>query len=497
MDVFDRINVQDLLPGTESPSSPLSAPDLRLLISRLDSHSLRIKSAVQSFLLSHQADFSSLFEQCADLSSRSERLYDDISALLNFISENPIEADVSRIVRQIVQRKREAKEKAEISEFVEAILESDAKLSEMRNDLKNGRVVESAQGLMELKGALGITGGHGDYEAAEGDELAVHGILKRQWNECFEEIQELLLRYMEMSVHFEQDSSALHVKYQTDADGIHGLELCNVLKAMEVAGILDYGLAKTADLIMRYVLTPVASFKTMISCIEENIEELGSEAVLKLAPSDDPGVCKVDGERMYSTIIKIVEFIDKFLCSQNGTWMRCLGKLTWPSLSDIIISNFLSKVVPDDASKLAEFQEIRKATIGFEDALKKIMFISSSDDKDMKLSLYADNIEVHFASRKRIQILAKARSILLECSFNLPQPQVDRKEEHAEGSSGRVTLLFSAEKCVVSEAAKQLMELVHRTLQDVCLLPPKVGLEFYQAARSAIVLYEAIIPVKV
>lgn len=34
-------------------------------------------------------------------------------------------------------------------------------------------------------------------------------------------------------------------------------------------------------------------------------------------------------------------------------------------------------------------------------------------------------------------------------------------------------------------------------MQDVCLLPPKVGLEFYHAARNALLLYEAIIPVKV
>lgn len=34
-------------------------------------------------------------------------------------------------------------------------------------------------------------------------------------------------------------------------------------------------------------------------------------------------------------------------------------------------------------------------------------------------------------------------------------------------------------------------------MQDVCLLPPTVGLEFYHAARNALVLYEAVIPVKV
>lgn len=58
-------------------------------------------------------------------------------------------------------------------------------------------------------------------------------------------------------------------------------------------------------------------------------------------------------------------------------------------------------------------------------------------------------------------------------------------------------MLFSSERCVISEAAAQLMEVVHQTLKDVCLSSATVALEFYHAARDALLLYEAVIPVKV
>ncbi|KAL0362148.1 UNVERIFIED_CONTAM: Centromere/kinetochore protein zw10 [Sesamum calycinum] len=564
MDVlFNSINVRDLLSSLESPSSPLSAPDLRLLISRLDAHSLRIKSTVQSYLLSHHDDFSSLFSQCSDVVSKSERLSDDVVALLNLISDQPIESDVGRIFREIVEKTRESREKREILEFVEVVLELDRKLGVVSNNVKNGKVAEAAEGLKELKIALGVKG-NGDAEAAEGEPV-VYGILKKHWSDCFEEIQELLWRFMENAVWFEQEGNEVHIKYQTNVNGIDGLELQTVLKALDVADILDYGLARIADLITKYVFTPVGN--------------------------------KVDGEVMYSNIVQIVEFIYKFLFFHNGSWMRCFGRLTWQRMSDMIIANFLSKelclaiylippqayaysekagssleifdvvewmemlsdracdnlperlhgiqavsyptwnrmigkwwemaaatmvvgfrlgrlmmqfnlwislifsVVPDDASKLAEFQVIRKLTIDFETALKQLMFISQSDIKDEKLSKFADNVEVHFAARKKVQILAKARNMLLQSNFSLPQNNITRisavnKEELAEEISNRVVLLFSSEKCVISEAAKQLMELVHQTLKDVCVLPPKVGLEFYHTARNALLLYEAIIPVK-
>lgn len=77
--------------------------------------------------------------------------------------------------------------------------------------------------------------------------------------------------------------------------------------------------------------------------------------------------------------------------------------------------------MPDDASKLADFQKIVNCTSDFEASLKELMFIASSDGKDERLSKFADNVEVHFASRKKVEILAKARDQLLQSGFRLPE----------------------------------------------------------------------------
>lgn len=86
-----------------------------------------------------------------------------------------------------------------------------------------------------------------------------------------------------------------------------------------------------------------------------------------------------------------------------------------------------SQVVPDDASKLADFQKVIQRTSQFEAALKELNFMSPSDAKS-RLSEYAENVEVHFASRKKIEILAKARKFLLQCNFTIPQVSLDYRD---------------------------------------------------------------------
>jgi len=132
--------------------------------------------------------------------------------------------------------------------------------------------------------------------------------------------------------------------------------------------------------------------------------------------------------------------------------MNLFGKLTWPRLSEAVITNCLAKAVPTEASEVVEFQKVLKLTRDFECALTDMMFIFASNSKDDKLSNFASNIEVHFAAKKRNQILARARRLLVRSDFTITL-------ENA------VELLFQPATCTVSWAAKQLMEIVHEALQ--------------------------------
>ncbi|WCJ37478.1 centromere/kinetochore protein putative (ZW10) [Euphorbia peplus] len=497
--LFDAMNVRDLLSTGDltDPTSPLSAPDLRLLISRLESHSLQIKSRVKTYLLSHHSDFSSLFSLCNDAVSQTNHIAHNVSDLLTLLSDSPVHLQIRDVVEEATSKMKELRVKRELLELVRGIVGISERLRGVRDGIKDRRLEFAAQELRELKAVLRI----GDEDEKE---PVVYGLLRKEWLDCFEEIQEMLERFMENAVQFEPDSGVVRIKNQLSIGGTTGVRLHTVLATLEVIEVLHYGLARVADKMIKFVITPAVNSGSSITFVEdsEKVSEDSVDAILKMVPSSSPQMEDADGKTMYSGVIQVVRFIFERLCFQNESWVRCFGRLTWPSISELIITNFLSKAVPEDASKLADFQNIIKCTSEFETDLKEMKFISASDSTDQKLSNFAENVEVHFASRKKTETLAKARNVLLQCDFAVPQeyirqgPPLKSAGEANNSSEHVVDLLFLSERCVVSKAASQLMDLVHNTLKDVCMSSPRVALEFYHAARDAILLYEAVIPVK-
>ena len=51
-----------------------------------------------------------------------------------------------------------------------------------------------------------------------------------------------------------------------------------------------------------------------------------------------------DGSNLYSRIIDVIKFACKFICVENSKSVQSFAKLTWPRISDLVITHFLSKV---------------------------------------------------------------------------------------------------------------------------------------------------------
>ncbi|PKA50644.1 Centromere/kinetochore protein zw10 like [Apostasia shenzhenica] len=408
MDVLvGSIDVRELLSTADlDESSPLSAPDLRLLIDRLQIRSLDIKSKVRDYVVSHRDHFAEIFSRCAAAAAGAEDTAAALADVLRLLSDCPADREICDLVREIGSKRRELEERREALAVVKTISSLLESLKAAREDVGDGRVVEAAMALRDLRKRLRVV----EVEEEKGGEgePAVFGFLRKEWLRCFDELQRVLARNVEKSIHFESEKCTVTVR-STLRSGKIEFALHQVLEAMEIVGTLDYGLAKVADLMIKHIISPTIVNKGIIV-----LEELCEDSVVLLK----------------------------------------------------LISSSTSQAVPEDAAKMAEFEDVIRLTCEFENNLKAMNFLSFDDNKGERLSNFAHNVEVHFASKKKNEILAKARSILLQ--LNSLEATSDTCFLHFGASEGpsklSSDLLFQPESCCVSTALSQVLELVHETL---------------------------------
>ncbi|CAM0873774.1 unnamed protein product [Alopecurus aequalis] len=480
-------DVRELLLSTTAdadPSTPLSAPDLRLLIDRLRLRSDRLHASALSFASSNREPLASALLRAAGSVASSASLRSSLESALSPLSSSPDLSDLRSLSDRLLATRRELRERQEHLAAASSVASLSARLRAAR---ASANPLDAATAAAELKPLLVDTRGSG----SSGDEPVVFGLLRGEWEQLVDELQVALAKNVEECVEFAPEGGKVVVNAgpRGSSSGARGVELRVALQALEIIDSLDYGMAKVADLMVKHVLIPAISSISVTVSVNV-LEKSGSTSlasVLIIAPSEELQGYK-DGSELYSRIIDVIKFVRKFICVENITWMQSFAKLTWSRISDLLITHFLSKAVPNVASKLIEFQDVVRSTTEFENTLRSMMFISP-DRKDGKLTQYVNDVEVHFAVRKRNEILVKARDILVQYDYDNPL-----------GSDGRgdpvVDLLFQPEKCFISQSALQLMKLVHGALKDACLSSTRVAKEFCYAARDALLLYKAIVPVQ-
>ncbi|KAF8676523.1 hypothetical protein HU200_046935 [Digitaria exilis] len=428
-------DVRELLLSTTAdasdPSTPLSAPDLRLLIDRLRLRSDRLHASALSFAASHRGALASSLARAASTADSAASLESSLDSALAPLASSPDLSDLKALADRLLAARQELAERQEHLAAASTIASLAARLREARAATNP---LDTAAAAVELKPLLIDPERSGSGQ----DDPVVFGLLRSDWEQLVDELQVGLAKNVEECMEFAVEGGKVVVSAtpRGSSSRTHGVELPVALQALETIDALDYGMAKIADLMIKHILVPAIS-KIDVAVSVEVLEEGGpkhSVSVLSVVPSEE------------------------------------------------------LKAVPNEASKLIEFQDVVRSTAEFENVLRSMMFLLP-DRKDGKLTQFVDDVEVHFAVRKRSEILVKARNILVQYDYDNPLESGNRGDSV-------VDLLFLPEKCFTSKSALLLMELVHGALKDASLSSARVAKEFCFAARDVLLLYKAIVPVQ-
>ncbi|KAI5077756.1 hypothetical protein GOP47_0007580 [Adiantum capillus-veneris] len=493
-ELLQVLGVQDKQDGLWDASTPLSASDLRALVNRMQLRSEQVKDRVRRCVLSQKEEFACVISTASASLNHFLQVAQDLEPLLTpgTPSQDPssVCSQLSAFVEQVRLTNREVDEKKQAIHVVERIANLFEMIKTASLQLSQGKIAEAAQVLLDAKHELGLSGNVSEEAdvVVEEEDIRPYALLKQQWLNTFTQMSGHLEELFRNTVLLDAKNHKLHIR--------DGSLLFAVLTAMDKIGLLGTTFAKLADNLMKTVIGSILQGPLEVK-LSEDVSTTGDAVLSWVAmPNVDEDAMLL--AMLYTKLLKVVHFLHLYVSCGHGSWTKELGRFIWPRMADAIISGYLSKAVPNEVSEVAKFQESANLTFQFERSLSEVHLINDPSPSGDKLGKFAADVEVHFVSKKKSRIIARVRRLLVRFDFSSLYKDGKRASRgtHASGEQNRMELLFQPEHCVISHAAKQLVDIVHGVLADACVVAAKMSLELYHAARDAFLLYAAIVPVK-
>ncbi|XP_073664294.1 centromere/kinetochore protein zw10 homolog isoform X2 [Tursiops truncatus] len=485
-------------------SGRLEKEDLCTRISRLTQRVEEIKGEVCSMISKKYSEFLPSMQSAQDLVTQVDKLSDDIDLLKSRI-ESEVRRDLHVSTAEFTDLKQQLERDSVVLSLLRQLHEFSTAIEEYNCALAEKKYVTAAQRLEEAQICLKLLKSRKCFDLKILKSLSMELTIQKQ-NILYhlgEEWQKLIVWKFPPS----KDTSNLESCLQTE------LHLCTepsqkeektpvppiscVLLAFSLLGELHTKLKSFGQMLLKYILRPLASCPSLFAVIESqpNIIIIRFESVMTDLEHPSPS-------EVFAKIRLVLEVVQKQLLDlplvadvENEKTCKIvlaemLGDMIWEDLSDCLIKNCLVYSIPTNSSKLQQYEEIIQSTEEFENALKEMRFLKGNTTDLLK---YARNINSHFANKKCQDVIVAARNLMTSEIHNtvkitpaskisvpdLPSPAEGDKLQVQKVSTTQYNEAmnlepentldqhsFSLPTCRISESVKKLMELAYQTLLE-------------------------------
>nr|XP_026248347.1 centromere/kinetochore protein zw10 homolog [Urocitellus parryii] len=512
-------------------SGSLEKEDLGTRISRLTRRVEEIKGEVCNMISKKYSEFLPSMQSAQDLVAQVDKLSDDIDLLKSRI-ESEVRRDLHVSTAEFSDLKQQLERDSVVLSLLKQLQEFSTAIEEYNCALTEKKYVTAAQHLEEAQKCLKLLKSRKCFDLKILKSLSMELTIQKQ-NILYhlgEEWQKLIVWKFPSS----KDTSSLESCLQTE------LHLCteqspkektlmpsmsSVLLAFSILGELHTKLKSFGQMLLKYILRPLASCPSLYAVIESqpNIVIVRFESLVTDLEHPSPS-------EVFEKIRLVLEVLQKQLLDlpldtdleiekpSTIILAEMLGDVIWEDLSDCLIKNCLVYSIPTNSSKLQQYEEIIQSTEEFENALKEMRFLKGDTTDLLK---YARNINSHFANKKCQDVIVAARNLMTSEIHNtvkitpdskisvpdLPSPDEDNKllvqkvskteYNEAVNLEPENTLdqhSFSLPTCRISESVKKLMELAYQTLLEATTSSDQCAVQLFYSVRNIFHLFHDVVP---
>ncbi|KAI9017050.1 Centromere/kinetochore Zw10-domain-containing protein [Gaertneriomyces semiglobifer] len=255
----------------------------------------------------------------------------------------------------------------------------------------------------------------------------------------------------------------------------------------------------------KHVLLPVAKLERVVASRQH--ENGVSDLELALA-SGRPSSNELDD--VLESLSVILTFLAETVVPSIPIF-HVLGSISYPQIAELVISQYLEKLIPDDLDGLKEFEIVAAKCRDFEARLADMGTVFNGD---RPLSRYVEHAPLHFIIKKHHKLVSQARDILFRKGVDTLQVD-ERPSRHLQDAlQEQVTALcraaqvepislpvldlppnlFHFPKCTISSKARDLTKLLEGILADVTSLNTSAAKHLYKTLHTILELALALLP---
>lgn len=475
-------------------------------IEKLSKKSARVRGEVYELVKENYVNF----DACVTSTVSLEQQVQEVRAEYQRIS-SVIERDLTSKMVQSGSKREEVESKLEETQsrivLVQQLVEVYQAIEQAKLEFQSGKFLSAAQHLSAATQSLSEVAGRGC-------EAKVFHALK---SELAQTMSDLTLRLQEKWRAFvcwtpkvipSEPSikvlSGVELRVTAHSTASHDQQYEEVVLAMKLlssANVWGDRVKLFAQKLLQYVIKPLIAHPTLQ--MSQSTDRGG--LLLRLSESLDAQETSIP--QLYDALVGVFTFARRVVTKDcEEEWMQALGKILLPELEELIIAHRLSTSIPRDPDELASYDTIREKTRTFEAALVKIGVRAEGSVASM--SEYSDDVNVHFVSQKVQDMLAKARSILMQPLHDtvtvskvnpltklqdiLPLPPSSSSDSPSEGLDELdiASLTFAFPKCAISRSVQEFVDHLYQTLEECALSSgPVAATQFLNLARNMVDLF--------
>lgn len=293
----------------------------------------------------------------------------------------------------------------------------------------------------------------------------------------------------------------LHIPSHSPTQDQQRGEVVAAMKLLTSADVWEQRVRLFAQTLLQRVIKPLIVHPSLEVC------QLGNkkgELVLSLRKlPEDSGTMLPE---LYDMLVLVLTAMSRVVSKEHKEeWLRMLGENLRPEVEELIVAHRLSTSIPRSSAELAEYETVRAKTEAFEATLADLGVGRVSG-----LSEFTADVNVHFVSQKSQDMLAKARSILLQPIHDtvmvgkvdpfaklqdiLPAPSPSQDLDHRMGELDIGSLTFSFPQCAVSSCVQEFIDHLYKTLEECARsAEPSATAQLFRVARSMVELFRAVL----